>query len=905
MTRAARSRDWRARLAWLAVPWRDAALLVALVAAAATPAFLVTASDLWRAAAADEIARSLVLDGPPSDAELVVSSPAELRTESVVAADDAVVAELADADTFGPARRTIVVPPSLRDVVRTPADASVRVPIRLVAHDGALEALGVDPAQAVDGPDGALAVWMSAWFAEEYDLAAGDHLRSVECAPGDDSCVPTLPPGGLVVAGLVPNVWQPPGEVAEPAVIPGLDPALVPQFVAPFGLPNHALAVVDATDLRATGFGATVTWRAERTAGIDDLDTLVAAARDVRRVEAGVAQDPGVSTPLAELAAGTGVPRVASTMPERLAATRALIGELDQPFASARIAGVVLGLGAVAAGAGLTVERRRREFRLLAGEGDRWPEFARRAAAQLAAPTALGTIVGVTGAVVAARAELGVGSVARVDLLPVLGVALLAVLVGALVTGVIGQRSLGDRPAVITSETLAAGAVILIAATGLLWFQVGRGGPGDGVDPAVVLLPVAGLATAVAAVLGVISIALRHAGAVADRLPAVGLLLWRRLTDRGLGARTVVAAGAVALGLMLSAGALVDTLDRTLERSLATELGGATRVELIGPLPPGTELPERTTVIALVPTRVSPGDRATTVVLVDPATVREAVLWPDDLAVGLDEALGILDGDAGDDLPAIALDGQTLPSSGAFGLRDVVRYDVVDRVASVPLAAGDSSTLLMSAPRVDAFVAAERERVGAPPTDRPPSRQARQRVVSALPAAEVTAFLDELDVRFRNVVTADQRRADADVVGPRFAFGYLAWLGRVAVAIAATALGFQLASRRAIRALTTVLTVRMGASVRRLALVTAAEVVVLAGLAAFVAVVVAPVLAGRLLPRFDPTPELPPDPMLVWSPLAIAGRLIPAVLAIGVVVWLLEMRSGDRRAAEVLRDAPT
>ena len=36
-------------------------------------------------------------------------------------------------------------------------------------------------------------------------------------------------------------------------------------------------------------------------------------------------------------------------------------------------------------------------------------------------------------------------------------------------------------------------------------------------------------------------------------------------------------------------------------------------------------------------------------------------------------------------MPAIALTGQTVPTTGAFGLRDVIRYEVVARVASVPL----------------------------------------------------------------------------------------------------------------------------------------------------------------------------------------------------------------------------
>ncbi len=895
--------DRRAIAAWLAVPWRDRALLFALMAAAATPAFLIASADLWRSAAADEIARRVMVDAPATDDEVVVETPAWLRPDEVMAADDAARTVFDEADSLGPARRTVVLPPSPRDVLETDEGASIRVPLRLVHHEGADTDLDLTANVTTDGGIG---IWISTWLAAEFGLAAGDRLTSRECVDVPaDRCVRTVPADGFTVLGVTDPLWREPGDQGPVATVDGLDAALVPQFIAPFGLPNFAIVFVDEPTMADLGVQASMVWRAEREEAIDGLRSLESATAEIRTIERRFVQTPSVAGPVAELAAGAGAVDVRSTLPTSLATTRSLIADLDQPFAAARLAGVALGLAACAAGGVFVVARSRREFRLLAGEGDRWPEFAGRAVAQSVAPAIVGTVLGVVLALVVAEAELGVGRFDALDLRPILVVAVVAVAGNALATGIAGERSLGDRPPLASAELLAAGLLVMAATTALLWFQVGRGNRDGGVDLAVVLLPIAGLATAVAIVMFGIGAGLRRTTGFARRLGPMRLLLWRRLDGGGVGERTVVAFTAVAIGVTLLAGALVETLDRTLTRDLATELGGATRVELIGPLPEGVVLPERTTVIGLSSTRVSPGNRAATVIMVDPGTVADAVVWPDDIGIDLDVALDLLASDAGDDLPALALVDQTLPVTGGFGLRDVVRYETVGRLRSAPLASAGEPSLLVAADRLDAFVADERARVGAAASLRPPSREARQRLVSALGAAEVQAFLDDLDVRYRNVVTDDARRADADIVGPRFAFGYLRWLGIVAVLIATVALAFQLSARRAVRSLTTVLTVRMGASPNRLALVTAAEIVVLLVISSVVALLAAQPLAARLLPRFDPTPDLPPRPELVWSFGPLAVRIAIVLVAVGATVWASERWASDRQAVEVLRDTPT
>jgi hypothetical protein len=94
----------------------------------------------------------------------------------------------------------------------------------------------------------------------------------------------------------------------------------------------------------------------------------------------------------------------------------------------------------------------------------------------------------------------------------------------------------------------------------------------------------------------------------------------------------------------------------------------------------------------------------------------------------------------------------------------------------------------------------------------------------------------------------------------------------------------------------------MGLSPARTALVTALETMTIAALAIVAGFVGATLSVDRLLPRFDPAPQLPPHVSVFtpWGvPLAIAAL---GLAALGGVIWAVERRAARRPAGQVLRE---
>lgn len=901
------------------VPWHHLALAVALIASAAAPAFLIATAGIWKAAAADEIAVRIAQAGPATDRAIVVQSPAFFASASSLDADQVMTEELNALDGYGSLQRTLVSNTSTRGAAITPAGRQINVAVRLLSHTDALAS--VTPVAALDGsPQG---VWISSWMADFADLGLGDQLVSGACfeVPVDSPCVDDIPRTPITIVGVYETLWNPERSPEGLDVIPGLAPALIPQYLNIFGLPTYALLLTTDVLMEDLQLAGTASWAVTLDSPIDGFAALEDRVRSVRQLERNVTATNRLGRPLEALAAGQGPPEVNTTLPDTLASTVAALRMLDQPFQSVMVSGIGLGLVAMAAGAAFMVVRRSREFRLLAGEGDRWPDFAKRAAQQLAAPTAVGTALGVALAVVIGRTGAagnarsvstdGLGPsladhLASVDGSAVVLVALAGIGVGAMVIGFLGERALGDRTTLATSEMAGALLAILAAAAVLLWIQVGDGlSTGSGtnasrageVDLSVVALPLAVLITTVAFSIFFVRRVIRRLDRFAPSLPPIALLAWRRIGNSDAGGYVVIGGLGVALGLVLFTTALVTTLEDTVDLKLATEIGSETIVELGRPLL--VPLPAQSTIIRLEQTRTIPGDRRVQIVAIDPATVVAAVNWPDAYALTIDEALVLLASDVGEAVPVIAIEGQAVPSTGVFGLREPVRYEVVATVPSVPLATGFGSTLLVSRSRLDDFAIARNVRTGS--TARLPSELYRRRLVSALPGDDIEAFLAQNDITNVETVTATQRRADASFVAPRFAFGYLRWFGAVAAVQSVLSLMFYLSARRNHRALSTIMLRRMGLSSSRAALVTAIEVAALTAIGATAALLVSPAITQRLLPRFDPAPSLPPAVATDFPFSEAVIGLIIGIVVLAVVVWLSERRAMSRPEGPVLR----
>lgn len=916
MGKPARSRSLATALAWIMVPWREMALAVALIASAGAPAFLIAAAGIAKAAAADEIAVRVAQAGPATDASIIVESPAFFTSESSLNADRAISSELTRIDGYGAVRRTFLSNTSTRGAATTTAGRQIDVSIRLLSHTDAIAS--VTPVVSLDGsPQG---VWISSWMAEFAELGLGDQLVSGACleVPIDTPCIDDVPRTPITVVGIYETLWNPERSREGLDVIPGLAPAVVPQYLSIFGLPNYALLLTTDVLMEDLQVSGTASWAVSLDAPVAGFPELQGHVRSIRQLERNVTATNRLVRPLETLSAGQGPPAVNTTLPDTLASSSTALRTLDQPFRSVMVSGIGLGLAAMAAGAAFMVMRRSREFRLLAGEGDRWPDFAKRAAQQLVAPTVVGTALGISLAIFIPSLEhAGSGGadefraslsdhLASINISAVIAIGLAGVGIGALVIGFLGERALGDRTPLATSEMAAALLVTLSAASVLLWIQVGDGPPtGSGtnarrageVDLSVVALPLVVLITAVAISVLVIRRAIMRLDRFALWLPPTALLAWRRVGNSDAGGYVVIGGLGVALGLVLLTTSLVTTLEDTVELKLATEIGSETMAQIGRPLL--VPLPEKSTIIRVDLTRTSPGDRRVQIVAIDTATVGAAVDWPDAYALTLDEALELLESDVGAGIPVIAIEGQQLPSSGAFGQRYSVRYEVVATVPSVPLATRFGSTLLVSRDRLDGFVSASNERTGG--TARPPSELYRRRLVSALPGDEIDAFLTLNGISNVEIVTATQRRADASFVAPRYAFDYLRWFGAVAAIESLLSLIFYLSARRNRRALSTIMLRRMGLTPSRAALVTAIEVTVLTAIGAATALLVSPSITQRLLPRFDPAPGVPPAVATNFPLSEAIASLTVGVVALAFLVWLTERRAMSRPEGPVLR----
>lgn len=899
----------RARTRWVAVPWSEATLAITLVAAAAAPSFLVAASGVWRSAAADDVAARAVESAPLDRNGLDVQLEVAFDPGDTPAADLAMRAAVESLPELEPLDLTLYTLPGLLTI--GPPARQVGPAGRLFAHDGALDALEI----VEQLPDTSGGVFVSDWFAERHDLQLGDGIGFEAGAIADEAWNDLVQGGGEAavfrIVGIYEALWSP-ATTFEPdpywASMPG---EVVPTFVHAFNGPNNELVVAERSTVERSGLTGVARWRAPLRSIPATHDGLLDLRRRFRDFESALVEPGSTSEALsATSTAADGRPRLTTDLFDTAGEVDVAVRRLDRPLASSRAVGAVAGLVAMFAVGWFFVERRRSEFRLLAAEGAGAIRLSGLVAVLLLPPVAVGAAAGVVSAVLGLWL-LGPADGPGWSAVPVGGVIAVSAVgwaVAAVVAGRSGARSLRSASAPGTLVGSAA-VTVLAAATGFAWVQVGRTSATSGtdVDLVVVMLPIVAVLLAVVVVLGV-------AGAVATRLGRGGgsrsvplFLAGRRLAVGSTGMRGVAGAIGLGVGLVVFAVALTATLDRTVDVKLATEIGGETTLRLTDEPGPDADLPDPTTLARTFDTVVTPGDGRMRVIAVDPTTWIGAVTWPEAFGSDPETVLDLLATELDDAVPAVGIVGERTPPSGAFGLTRTYAFQIVGRVASLPGAGSNDATILISKPALDRLAAEEEGyasvREAAADGFVFPTVRFTRRLISGAPADELVDAVEDAGLRYRDVVSLQERRRDAGILAARAALGYLAVLGIVAAVAALVALGLFLAARRRARALGSVMARSMGLSAARAALVTTIEVaavLIVALVAAFAAV---PLVVRRLAARFDPAPTLPPeaDVRIAWSwllPIAVV-----AVASVAGAVWWMEWRGGRRPAAEVIRDS--
>lgn len=905
---------WDAALRWMLVPWTQAAIVVALVGAAATPALLMSAADVWTVSAGDEFAQRLVEEITPAEAGVVVITNAVFSEEPTVTAARTVTDRMASIDGIDPAVVTLWTLRASGEVGRSAEDAvNPGVPLRVMARDGAVDALSfVDRDPAIEG-----GAYISEYLADRAGVGVGD-LISYDAplgteAPDTDS-VPTGGPRAIwPIAGVYETLWSEDGSLPDDywSQVP---PALLPRYLSPFNAPSFSLVILDPATLASTRLPGFMQWEAPAVVLPTTIAVLRSQVGSYRSLEVDLGTSPAIAPTLEDLAAiRPPAPTVESLLDEQLATAEVAIDALEQPLASTRVIGVVIGLSVMVAAGVFLVHRGRTEYRLLAGEGDRWPRFSLRTAAQLVAPVVVGALSGVSAGVGIALL-VGPADSMRFDVIDVGDVALVAlagILLTSLTTGLLAQRTLDTGRIGHTGYGAAIGTVALsIVAFAFLWIQVARmPARGEtGLDLAVVAMPLVGLVTAVTLVIVVMRVVVSRARFIGSRLPTLPFLAWRRATSNDLGSLLIVGALAVGIGLVALSTMLVGSLERTTDVKLSTRLGGETRAELVGLPDDDAVLPGRSTIIAYDPGRISPDNRPARLIAIDTTTYADAVSWPSEFGSNALAVVELLESAPSDGLAVVMVDAIPAPVTGTIGTQRLP-YRVVGTVASAPLAYEFGTTFLVSAQRLEAYarqrlanqldVEVDDEMVAS--RFQSPLVGYRKTLVSQESGPAVETWLDENGLATRSIESRFDLENGIDIVAAATAFDYMRILGWVAAASAIAALLLHRASVRSERAVASVMARRMGLSRSRAALVSAIEVIVLTSIALITALAIAPAITWRLLPRFDPAPGLPPPAIVAVDPLVLVGSLFLAIMVIAGLVWVLDLSASRTSEGSVLR----
>jgi putative ABC transport system permease protein len=591
-------------------------------------------------------------------------------------------------------------------------------------------------------------------------------------------------------------------------------------------------------------------------------------------------------------------PEMLSTLPFVSTRSGAIVTALRGAVEPVAVAGVLTASVLVLAAGTYWVDRRRSEVVMLSARGVGAAPIGVKAALEMALPAVVGAAAG-WGVALAVVKLLGpttlVDAPAVADSLRRTAVALaVGVVLLGLVAGV-RARSLSARP--VGARASWRGKVPWeLAVLGLAAWSYRRIGI-EGVPVArgadVPRIDLLALAFPLLFVVGTVALAGRLLVLVLGRLRRRGSTWpdWLYLAARRLGsaprvAVILVAASAMAVGVLVYAAALTLSLRTTLEAKARVAIGGDAAVNLNGDQP----VPEA---LAGSATKVWRLKQAADVDVlgVDPATFADGAFWDDSFSGSslgsLLDRLAPVDPTGGTPVPAIVVGGP-LPEGSVVGFRDRTVPDLhVDRVADVDVFPGMSSArplVVVDQRSLEAF--------GATPSI--------ELWFSGDPD-DFFAALDRAGVEIRFTYSTSAVADQSSFATVAWAFGFMQSLGVIAGLITVGGLLLYLDTRQRARKVSYAFLRRMGLSRRshrRSLLVELLSTLVTGSL---IGAVLACLAAWLVYGKVDPLPQVPPVPLL-RLPYLVLATVVTATL---VVAWLgarAAQGSADRtNAAEVLR----
>lgn len=567
------------------------------------------------------------------------------------------------------------------DTVSFVGERNERV-VRVVTRTGALDHVGIVDGSGSDG------IWVADVTARELGLEPGDRVV-LEGSFG--RVVPVSVAGiyrDLLTEPRTPY-WAPLSQFIYPPAGADTRP---PAFIL------MDLQTYLSVDDRLLDDQDALTWEFRLPAGatsITDAERLLASLAGVRAMMA----NPGT-----ELGAAFRRANLNEPLAGWLSSTREISDDVSTPVNALVLAAQGLGL-AVVAGSGLFMMRRRRvELDLLYARGVGPLRLAARTAGEVVLPVAVGALAGLGLAFVAIDrfGPDGVvsGGAARDAWLHVGGTAAAAVVLFAIVAARIGA----DRSAVggLSARRVATRVpwdLMLLVLAGVAFVGVRDGvdaGQARGLDPLFLLFPVLLLAGAAGLAARAVRLAVPRLRGVAFGGRPAPFLAFRRLASAPRTAASLIAASAVAIGVLVYSGTLTSSLAESAQQGAALTVGGDVSVDYSGTL----DDPAPLTPIVRID-RASFGSEADVdldVLLVDPATFTDGAFWRGGFADLPLEALMRRISEQGEESVAAIVAGNVyVPPEPILSVPGVsVSIHVVGTADTFPGIVGDRPVVVMS-----------------------------------------------------------------------------------------------------------------------------------------------------------------------------------------------------------------
>jgi putative ABC transport system permease protein len=558
------------------------------------------------------------------------------------------------------------------------------------------------------------------------------------------------------------------------------------------------------------------------------------------------------------------------------------------------ILAALAGAGLVAATALLWFDRRKREVTLLTVRGMSPAAVGLKAVLELATALLLGSAAGVAlayGLVVwlGPSPTLEPAAIVRATWLGAAALLLSALVVAVVIAVRVPASQIGHRPRtwlrlVPWEVGLGLATVMSLRRLDQWGVPVSRGANVSRIDVLGLMFPVLFLTTMVAVVARVLVVAIRPLRAISRGWPSSMFLAVRRVARYRTAVIAMVAASAVAAGVLGYAATIQRSMDATLGAKAHIYLGSDVVVRLAEDEQIPAALAGRSTGVDFY-SRASVDlarREQVNVFAIDPASFAQAAFWDASLAsVPLEDIVERLAAPPTAGRVPVLVVGLDVPPSAeaAIVTAGPTRFEIA-QVADVPAFPG----MRRGSPAM--FVAASAlEDLGL-------STLIRETWIRG-ERSEILSTLDAASTSYEETATTTQVVDGVAFLTVSRTFGFMRSLGVTAALLVVGGVAVYFDARRRGRVLGYAFARRMGLTRRQHRRALLAEVLAGVGVGCWLGLVVALVGAGFAHERIDPLPSVRPDPLLRPATGLMVGLAL-AALVVSAIAAAIAQRTTDR-----------